>query len=76
MTRIGVERRVHTSGRQKAMLDPFLPEKPDEVEHLKSLQEEVHATFVSLVRARRPSLTEEADLAPPFVAGHSTELMQ
>lgn len=60
--RLGIERRVHTSGRQKAMLDPFLPEKPDEVEHLKALQAEVHTSFVRLVRSRRPALAEGEDL--------------
>ncbi|WP_309083611.1 S49 family peptidase [Chelativorans sp.] len=51
--KIGVERRVHTSGRNKAILDPFQPEKPEDVERLKALQEEVHETFTAMVKARR-----------------------
>jgi ClpP class serine protease len=60
--KLGIERRVHTSGRQKAMLDPFQPEKPDDVEHLKALQAEIHAAFVDLVKSRRPHLAADEDL--------------
>ena len=51
--KMGVERRLHTAGDNKAMLDPFTPEKPADVEHLKSLQHEIHQTFTEMVRARR-----------------------
>jgi len=53
LEKIGVERRVHTSGAKKAILDPFRPENPDDVEHLKELQEDIHAQFKDYVRARR-----------------------
>jgi serine protease SohB len=51
--KIGVERRLYTSGDHKAMLDPFLPEKPDDVERLKALQGEIHAFFIDLVKTSR-----------------------
>jgi signal peptide peptidase SppA len=51
--RFGIERRVHTVGARKAMLDPFRPESPEDVERLKAIQARVHETFVSLVRERR-----------------------
>ena len=51
--RIGIERRLHTSGDKKAMLDPFKPEKPAEVKRLKDLQGDIHQSFQSLVRERR-----------------------
>ncbi|MCX5570904.1 S49 family peptidase [Kaistia nematophila] len=51
--KIGVERRVYTAGESKAMLDPFKPEKESDVQHLKSLQRDVHDMFIDLVRARR-----------------------
>ena len=51
--KMGVERRLHTAGDKKAMLDPFTPEKPADVKHLKSLQKEIHETFTEMVRARR-----------------------
>jgi len=51
--RIGVERRLHTAGEHKAMLDPFLPEDPDDVRRLKALQREIHAIFIALVKGSR-----------------------
>jgi serine protease SohB len=53
LEKIGVERRIYTSGERKAMLDPFLPEKPDEVERLKLVQREIHDDFIALVKERR-----------------------
>lgn len=63
LDRIGVERRVHTAGKSKAMLDPFQPEKDDDVVRLKALQEEVHTAFIDLVKTRRGSaLADDAEL--------------
>jgi serine protease SohB len=53
LEKLGVERRIYTSGERKAMLDPFLPEKPDEVERLKLIQREIHDDFIALVKERR-----------------------
>jgi signal peptide peptidase SppA len=53
IARFGVERRVHTSGERKAMLDPFRPETPEDVERLKRLQAEIHEGFKDWVRQRR-----------------------
>jgi serine protease SohB len=53
MEKLGVERRVYTSGERKATLDPFLPEKPEEVERLKLIQREIHDDFIALVKERR-----------------------
>ncbi|MBI3197066.1 MAG: S49 family peptidase [Rhodospirillales bacterium] len=55
IARHGVERRVHTSGERKAMLDPFRPENPEDVERLKRLQAEIHDGFKDWVRQRRAS---------------------
>ncbi|WP_163269180.1 S49 family peptidase [Chelativorans alearense] len=61
--KIGIERRMHTSGRNKAILDPFQPEKKEDVEHLKSIQEELHQAFIALVKARRGArLADDDDL--------------
>ncbi len=61
--RFGVERRLHTSGRSKARLDPFQPEKPEDVEWLTGLQGELHALFVEWVRDRRgDALAADEDL--------------
>ncbi|KQT88034.1 S49 family peptidase [Aurantimonas sp. Leaf443] len=59
--KLGIERRLHTAGRNKATLDPFLPERAEDVEHLKTLQLDVHATFIDLVKARRGARLAETD---------------
>jgi serine protease SohB len=51
--KIGIERRIYTAGVNKAMLDPFLPENPEHVARLKAIQEDIHATFINLVKSRR-----------------------
>src|ERR1700676_355364 len=51
--KIGIERRLYTSGAHKAILDSFLPENPDDVERLKKLQREIHDDFIALVKSRR-----------------------
>lgn len=53
IAKIGVERRIHTAGESKAMLDPFRPENPKDVERLKAIQEDVHDQFTTWVRERR-----------------------
>lgn len=63
LKKIGVERRVYTAGQNKALLDPFKPEKQEDVERLKALQLEVHETFIDLVRERRGAkLADDPDL--------------
>jgi signal peptide peptidase SppA len=53
MEKLGIERRLYTSGEHKAMLDPFLPEKPEDVERLKAVQREIHEDFIALVKDSR-----------------------
>ena len=63
MKKIGVERRVHTAGQNKAVLDPFKPEKKEDIEQLKALQLEVHETFIDIVKERRGAkLSDDPDL--------------
>ena len=59
--KIGVERRLYTAGAHKAMLDPFLPENPDDVSRVKALQREIHAVFIALVKQSRGSRLKGAD---------------
>ena len=53
LQRIGVERRLYTAGQAKSRLDPFLPEKPEDVEWLRGLQDQLHAMFREWVVTRR-----------------------
>jgi signal peptide peptidase SppA len=59
--KIGVERRLYTAGEHKAMLDPFLPEDPEDVARLKAIQREIHAIFIALVKGSRGSKLKGAD---------------
>jgi signal peptide peptidase SppA len=59
--KVGVERRLYTAGEHKAMLDPFLPENPDDVARLKSIQREIHAIFIGLVKTSRGARLKGAD---------------
>jgi signal peptide peptidase SppA len=59
--KVGVERRLYTAGAHKAMLDPFLPENPDDVARVKALQREIHAIFIALVKASRGTRLKGAD---------------
>lgn len=53
IARYGIERRVHTSGKNKGFLDPFQEEKPEDVKRLKGLQQDIHDIFKDWVRSRR-----------------------
>jgi signal peptide peptidase SppA len=73
--KIGVERRLYTAGAHKAMLDPFLPENPDDVSRVKALQREIHAIFIALVKQSRGSRlkgTEDVLFTGEYWAGESS----
>lgn len=61
IARFGVERRVHTAGARKSLLDPFLPENPDDVVRLTALQQDIHETFKDQVRQRRAGKIDAND---------------
>lgn len=58
----GVERRVHTAGKSKSMLDPFRPEREEDVERIKRLQTVIHENFIAQVKTRREGKLAEGDL--------------
>jgi len=53
IAKLGVERRLHTAGTNKARLDPFSPEKDDDVQWLLGMQSDIHDEFGAWVRERR-----------------------
>ena len=59
--RLGIDRRLHTAGDNKSLLDPFLPEQERDVERLSALQEDIHAAFKDHVRRRRAGKIDAAD---------------
>lgn len=60
MDKLGVERRVITAGKHKAFLDPFQPQKPEDVEHIGRMLDEVHRQFIDVVRAGRGARLKDA----------------
>ena len=59
--KLGIERRVYTAGLNKGSLDPFLPEKADDIERLKALQRDVHDVFIGVVKDRRAAKLKGPD---------------
>ncbi len=61
MEKLGVERRLYTAGERKVMLDPFQPEKSEDVERIKAIQKDIHGHFIALVKDRRASKLKDDD---------------
>lgn len=59
--KLGIERRVHTAGKNKSTLDPFLPEKREDVARIKSLELDVHQVFIDWVKLRRGDKLQGSD---------------
>lgn len=63
LQRQGIERRVHTAGKSKSMLDPFRAENPEDVARLNRLLGQLHQNFITHVQTRREGkLAEDPDL--------------
>ena len=60
--KIGVERRVHTAGKNKSTLDPFLDEKTEDIERLKNIQLELHKDFIKVVEDSRGSKLNKSEI--------------
>jgi serine protease SohB len=61
MEKLGVERRLYTAGERKVMLDPFQPEKPEDVKRIKAIQKDIHEHFIALVKERRGGRLQGSD---------------
>ena len=64
--KIGIERRVYTSGKSKSFLDPFKAAKEDDIERLQGIQEQIHENFIEYVKKRRGSKIIEKDFNEVF----------
>jgi len=62
LERQGIERRVHTAGEDKSMMDPFRPERPEDVERLKAIQAHIHETFIDHVKTSRGERLSDQNL--------------
>ena len=59
--KIGVERKIHTEGKSKALLDPFSPEDKDGVKMLKSVQKDIFDSFKNFVKEQRGKKIKKDD---------------
>ena len=64
--KLGIERRVYTSGKSKSFLDPFKEEKKEDINRLKDIQEQIHDNFINYVKSRRGSKLKENSLEEIF----------
>jgi signal peptide peptidase SppA len=69
IARLGIERRLYTAGENKARLDPFSPERPEDVAFTRQLLDNLHDQFKSWVRERRTGRLK-ADEAKIFDGGY------
>ncbi len=60
--KIGVERRVHTAGKNKSTLDPFLEEKKEDIERLKNIQLDLHKDFINVVEKSRGAKLNKSEV--------------
>ena len=60
--KIGVERRVHTAGKNKSTLDPFLDEKKEDIERLKNIQLDLHKDFINVVEKSRGAKLKKSEV--------------
>ena len=51
--KLGIERRMYTAGDRKSLLDPFRPEREEDIQRLRAVQDQIHENFKDVVRARR-----------------------
>ena len=62
IARQGIERRVVTAGKSKSFADPFLPQRPEDIDRLRAIQTPIHAAFIDHVKSRRGARLADADL--------------
>ena len=59
MEKLGVQRRLYTAGANKGILDPFLPEKPEQVQHVQAMLDNTHQQFINVVKQGRGDRLKE-----------------
>jgi signal peptide peptidase SppA len=59
--KLGIERRLYTAGKNKSTLDPFLPEKKDEVARIKQMELDIHEVFIDWVKTHRAGKLKAKD---------------
>ena len=66
LKKVGIERRVYTSGKSKSFLDPFKVEKNEDIKRLKDIQEQIHENFIDYVKTRRKNKLKKGKINEIF----------
>jgi len=53
LQKLGIERRLVTAGEHKGFLDPFSPQNPAEISHIKGVLQQIHQQFITAVKTGR-----------------------
>jgi len=61
LKKLGIERRVYTSGKDKSFLDPFQDAKKDDIKRLKDIQDKIHKNFINHVKKSRGNKIKSPD---------------
>ena len=72
--KLGITRRIYTAGKNKSVLDPFLPPKKEDISILKNLQKQVCDHFIDYIKTRRGGKLTQSDeilFTGEFWAGQS-----
>ena len=64
--KIGIERRVYTSGKSKSFLDPFKESKEEDINRLKDIQGQIHENFITYVKLRRGDKIKDKNFEEVF----------
>ncbi len=62
LRKTGIERRLYTAGTEKSLLDPFLPQKPEDIERIRDLQKQIHDEFIAHVKTCRGAHLSDEDV--------------
>lgn len=63
LNKLGVQRRLLTAGKNKALMDPFTKQTPEQTEYLKGMLEDIHQQFIKAVKdGRGDRLKETPDM--------------
>jgi len=68
LDKLGIERRLLTAGKHKGFLDPFSPQKEEEVKHIKTVLDSIHQQFIDAVKnGRGDKLVDNENLYSGYV---------
>ena len=71
MDKLGIQRRLHTSGENKGFFDPFSPETPKMDAHAQEMLDQIHAQFIDAVNEGRGKRLKDDRECSPACSGRA-----